>query len=87
MTTPSPLATERSGFGQSTLRWQDRSRRAVSGHSGFRLNLSVLYFPFRQTAPTDNDNGFFRFSAGSLNLQPEKAAEPLLRFARKCPME
>ena len=51
------------------------------------VELTVLYFPFRQTAPTDNDNGFFRFSAGSLNLQPEKAAEPLLRFARKCPME
>jgi hypothetical protein len=35
----------------------------------------------------DNDNGFFQFLAGSLNLQPEKAAELLLRFARKCPME
>ena len=35
----------------------------------------------------DNDNGFFQFFAGSLNLQPEKAAELLLRFARKCPME
>jgi hypothetical protein len=31
----------------------------------------------------DNDNGFFQFFAGSLNLQPEKAAEFLLRFARK----
>ena len=28
----------------------------------------------------DNDNGFFQFFAGSLNLQPEKAAELLLRF-------
>jgi hypothetical protein len=58
----------------------------IAAHEETELR-TVLYFPFRQTALTDNDNGFFRFSAGSLNLQPEKAAEPLLRFARKCPME